>query len=66
MSLTPAEVQKIAHLAHLSISETEIQPLTKDLDNILNLIGKINEIDITKAEPMAHPLDAIHRCVRMS
>lgn len=58
MSLTPAEVQKIAHLARLSISDNEIQPLTKDLDNILNLVGKMNGIDIANTELMAHPLEA--------
>jgi aspartyl-tRNA(Asn)/glutamyl-tRNA(Gln) amidotransferase subunit C len=57
MSLTSAEVKKIAHLARLSIDETEILSLTKDLDNILNLVGKMNGIDISQVEPMAHPLE---------
>lgn len=55
MSLTPAEVQKIAHLARLSISDAEIQPLTNDLDNILGLVGKMNQTDISHVEPLAHP-----------
>lgn len=55
MSLTPAEVQKIAHLARLSIGDSEIQPLTKDLDNILGLVGKMNQTDINNIEPLAHP-----------
>jgi aspartyl-tRNA(Asn)/glutamyl-tRNA(Gln) amidotransferase subunit C len=58
MSLTSAEVEKIAHLARLSADETEISSLTKDLDNILNLVKKMNEADIQEVEPMAHPLEA--------
>ena len=59
MSLTPAAVQKIAHLARLNINEAEIQPLTKNLDNILGLVDKMNQIDISTVEPMAHPLDTV-------
>lgn len=55
MSLTPTEVQKIAHLARLSINEDEIQPLMRDLDNILNLVNQMNDIDISKIAPLAHP-----------
>lgn len=57
MSLTPVEVQKIAHLARLSINEEEVQPLTKNLDNILELVNKMNQVDISAVEPMAHPVD---------
>ena len=55
MSFTPTEVQKIAHLARLSLNDHEIQPLSKDLDNILGLVGKMNQIDIQAVEPLAHP-----------
>ena len=57
MSITTDEIQKIAHLARLSFSDTEIQPLTKDLDNILNLVGKMNHADISQVESLAHPLE---------
>lgn len=57
MSLTSAEVEKVAHLARLSIDTVEIQSLTKDLDNILNLVGKMNAVDVSQVESMAHPLE---------
>ncbi len=57
MSLTADEIKKIAHLARLSINEEEIQPLSKNLDNILALVGKMNEIPIEEVDPMAHPLN---------
>lgn len=56
MSLTPDDINKIAHLARLSISENEIQPLSQDLDNILHLVDKMNQVDIANVETMAHPL----------
>jgi aspartyl-tRNA(Asn)/glutamyl-tRNA(Gln) amidotransferase subunit C len=56
MSLTPDDINKIAHLARLSIHENEIQPLSKDLDNILHLVDKMNQADIHDVESMAHPL----------
>lgn len=57
MSLTPDEVKKIAHLARLSIDSAQIQPLTQDLDNILNLVGKMNAVDIQNVDALAHPLE---------
>ncbi len=57
MSLTSKEVEKVAHLARLSIDSAEIQSLTQDLDNILNLVGKMNSIVTEEVEPMAHPLE---------
>lgn len=59
MSLTPAEIKKIAHLARLSINEDEIAPLTHDLDNILTLVNEMNEVDISAVDPLAHPVDTM-------
>ncbi len=59
MSLTPEEVKKIAHLARLTIQDQEILPFTKNLDNILTLVEKMNGADISEVEPMAHPLDTV-------
>lgn len=57
MSLNTTDVKKIAHLARLHIAETEIEPLTEKLDDILTLIEKMNQIDTKTVKPMAHPLD---------
>lgn len=57
MSLTPADVERIAHLARLSISEEEVSPLTKDLTNILTLVKKMDQENTRKIEPLAHPFD---------
>ncbi len=57
MSLSPSDIKKIAHLARLSISSDEIKPLTDDLNNILQLVEKMDKEDTTDIQPLAHPYD---------
>ena len=57
MSLTREDVVKVAHLARLNIEEDQIDSLTKDLDNILSLVEKMNQTDTKNVSPLAHPLD---------
>lgn len=61
MSLTRADVIKIAHLARLAISEDDIPVYLRELSNILQFIEKMNAVDTTNIEPMAHPLDTNQR-----
>jgi aspartyl-tRNA(Asn)/glutamyl-tRNA(Gln) amidotransferase subunit C len=61
MSLTRADVVKIAHLARLAICEDDIPVYLRDLSNILDFVEKMNAVDATNIEPMAHPLDATQR-----
>lgn len=59
MNLDTTDVKKIAHLARLTIAETEMTELTHNLDDILALIEKMNLEDTTQVAPLAHPLDTI-------
>jgi aspartyl-tRNA(Asn)/glutamyl-tRNA(Gln) amidotransferase subunit C len=61
MSLTRADVIKIAHLARLAIDEDDIPVSLRDLSNILDFVEKMNAVDTTDIEPMAHPLAATQR-----
>lgn len=61
MSLTRADVIKIAHLARLAICEDDIPVYMRDLSNILEFVEKMNAVDTSDIEPMAHPLDATQR-----
>jgi len=61
MSLTRTDVVKIAHLARLAICEDDIPVYLRDLSNILDFVEKMNTVDATNIEPMAHPLDATQR-----
>ncbi len=58
MALENKDVQKIAHLARLEISEQEIATYAGHLSRILGLIEQMNAVDTAGVAPMAHPLEA--------
>lgn len=61
MSLERSEVEKIAHLARLAMSGGELDAVTGDLSNILDLVAQMEEADTEGVEPMAHPLKMAQR-----
>jgi len=61
MSLTPADVKKIAHLARLTMSEDEVAHSAKQLSNILELVAQMNQADTAHIDPVANPLDLSQR-----
>lgn len=61
MSLTPEEIKKIAQLARLNLSESDIALYTPQLTNIMVLIEQMNQTDTASIEPLAHPLDVSQR-----
>lgn len=58
MSLTAADVAKIAHLARLQLTAEEEGRVTARLNDILHLIDQLQAADTAGVEPMAHPMDA--------
>ncbi|MET0291751.1 MAG: Asp-tRNA(Asn)/Glu-tRNA(Gln) amidotransferase subunit GatC [Steroidobacteraceae bacterium] len=56
MSLTPTQIQNIAHLARLELREEEIPVYSNSLGSILGLVGELDRADTAGVEPMAHPL----------
>lgn len=61
MSLDKATVEKIAHLARLSINASDVPQYINDLSNILELVNQMNSVDTANVTPMAHPLDMPQR-----
>jgi aspartyl-tRNA(Asn)/glutamyl-tRNA(Gln) amidotransferase subunit C len=61
MSLQRSDVEKIAHLARLAVSEDELDAVTADLSNILHLVAQMELADTAGVEPMAHPLHMVQR-----
>jgi len=61
MSLSNDDVEKIAHLARLAISEEDIPDYASDLSNILSLVEQMEAVDTDAVSPMAHPLDMVQR-----
>ncbi len=50
------QVRKVAKLARLELSEAEIEEFTGQLGAILEYVEKMNELDTTGVEPLAHCL----------
>lgn len=61
MALERSDVEKIAHLARLGLTEAEVPQTTDTLNNILGLIDAMQAVDTTDIEPLAHPLEATQR-----
>ncbi len=47
---------KVAALAHLHLSEAEVNTYLHQLDAILTYMDKLNELDTANVEPLAQPL----------
>ena len=54
--ITRADVEHVAQLARLALSETEIVSLTKELCAILDHAAQVSALDTHDVPPTAHPL----------
>jgi aspartyl-tRNA(Asn)/glutamyl-tRNA(Gln) amidotransferase subunit C len=61
MSLTNADVRKVARLARLAMSETEIESARTQLTGIFDLIAEMQAVDTTGIAPMSHAQDLSQR-----
>ena len=61
MALDKRDVDNIAHLARLAISEEDIPAYAENLSNILTLVEQMNSVDTSGVAPMAHPLEMSQR-----
>ncbi|UCG58370.1 MAG: Asp-tRNA(Asn)/Glu-tRNA(Gln) amidotransferase subunit GatC [Phycisphaerales bacterium] len=57
------QVTKVAKLSRLELSEAEVAEFTGQLSAILDYVEKMNELDTTDIEPLAHclPLSNVFR-----
>ncbi len=53
MGLTERDVRYVAELAHLELTEKEVNKFLPQLDSILRYMEKLNGLDTTQVEPMA-------------
>ena len=61
MLINRKEVEQIAVLAKLAVSESEIDELTQSLGDVVKMINHINEVETEHVKPMSNPLDAVQR-----
>ena len=51
MPITEADIQKIAQLAHLEITDEELHALTPQVAAIVEYVEQLNELDTSRVEP---------------
>ena len=56
MKISTKEVEYVAKLARLKLTEQEKELFTQQLDSILDYMGKLNELDTEKVPPTFHVL----------
>lgn len=61
MSISDADVEKIAKLARIRIDADDIAEVSQRLGNILAMADKLQAVDTSNIAPMANPLDATQR-----
>jgi aspartyl-tRNA(Asn)/glutamyl-tRNA(Gln) amidotransferase subunit C len=71
MKITRREVEHVARLARLGLSEEEIERMRAQLDAILNYVDKLNELETRDVPPTSHAIpmtnvfreDAVRPCL---
>ncbi len=64
MSLIRQDVEKIARLARLSITEAEMPVYVTSLSSIVDFVAELSRAETERVEPMAHPLEGQHQRLR--
>jgi aspartyl-tRNA(Asn)/glutamyl-tRNA(Gln) amidotransferase subunit C len=61
MTLSPADVQRIARLARIELSELELEQALTQLTGIFGLIEEMQAVNTEGIEPMSHAQDLVLR-----
>jgi aspartyl-tRNA(Asn)/glutamyl-tRNA(Gln) amidotransferase subunit C len=61
MSLNLEDVTRIARLARIELSATELETTRDQLNGILGFIEQLQAVDTEGIEPMAHAMDVVQR-----
>ena len=61
MAFDKSEVEKVAQLARLHMSESDVEEVAARITDILALIDQMQSVDTESVEPLAHPLDMTQR-----
>src|SRR5438132_12932403 len=56
MKISREDVVRVTELAYLDLSESELETYRKQIEEMLEYIGKLNELDTANVEPMAQVL----------
>lgn len=61
MSLDKQDVQKIAHLARLALSENDTTQYQSSLSSVLALVEQMQSVNTDGIEPLCNPLEMTQR-----
>src|SRR5262249_37582598 len=56
VKISQKDVLHVAELAHLELTEAEVETYRRQLDSILSYVEKLNELDTSQVEPMSQVL----------
>tara|TARA_B100001029_G_scaffold46038_1_gene36398 strand:+ start:7220 stop:7507 length:288 start_codon:yes stop_codon:yes gene_type:complete len=57
MKITKQDLKNISLLSKIEIGNESSSSLTADLESILLMVKKMEEIDTSKIEPLTHPIE---------
>lgn len=57
MAVTMKDVEHVAKLARLEFSQEEIEKFTRQFNEILKHMEKLNELDTSNVEPLSHVIE---------
>ena len=58
--ITVKDVEHVAKLARLELSEEEKEKFAGQLGDVLKYVEQMNEVDTSSVEPMAHAIDFVN------
>ena len=61
MSVSPQDVEKVALLARLTISKSDLPEVTERFGRVVGLVDELNAIDTETVIPMSNPHDMCQR-----
>ena len=59
MSLSAADIDRLAHLARLGLAPDERERMRTQLNDFFGIVEKIRAVDTTGITPLAHPVDIL-------
>ena len=60
MAIERDDVLHVARLARLALTEDELDRLGRELNAILEAVGKVSELDLDDVEPTSHPRELVN------
>ena len=57
MKITEQDLKNISLLSKIKIDEETSDSLVKDLESILTMVNKMDELDTSKINPLTHPIE---------